>query len=124
MKHPNADCQRKQEEFLKSCPEEEREFHARLFRYGNAAYTYHQQACSTSEKRQREYYEEWLQGLTPDIATDMKTKGFEQCKKMLPFTRYMNERNDYGMRDWMKEHLSEEDYNYYIELNGGCHDDR
>lgn len=124
MKHPNTECQKKQEEFLKNCPEEEREFHARLFRYGNAAYAYHQQACSTNEKRQREYYEEWLQGLTPDIATDMKKKGFEQCKKMLPFTRYVNERNDYGMRDWMLEHLSEEDYSYYIELSNGHHDDR
>lgn len=124
MKHPNTECQRKQEEFLKNCPKEEREFHARLFRYGNAAYVYHQQACSINEKRQKEYYQEWLQGLPSDIATDMKAKGFEQCKGMLPFTRYVNERNDYGMRDWMKEHLSEEDYNYYIELNGKCHDDR
>lgn len=28
MKHPNSKCQKQQDDFLKQCPEEEREFHA------------------------------------------------------------------------------------------------
>lgn len=125
MKHPNPKCQRKQEEFLKNCPEEEREEHARFFRYGNAAYIYHQLADEPKNKDSLKlYYEEWLQGLPPKIAKEMKAKGFEYCKTSMPFTRYVNERTDNGMRDWMKEHLSEEDYNYYIELNNEQHDDK
>lgn len=125
MEHPNSECRKMQEEFLKNCPPEEREFHARLFRYGNAAYIYHQLVKAPSNKDSlKVYYEEWLQGLPPNIAEDMKKKGFEQCKSLFPFTRYVNERADIGMRDWMKEHLSEEDYNYYIGLNNGQHDNR
>ena len=47
----------------------------------------------------------------------MKILGFEACRTMLPFTRYVNERNDIGMRDWMKEHLSSSDFNYWQKLS-------
>lgn len=114
MKHPNPECQERQENFLKNCPEEEREFHARLFRYGNAAYIYHQMAKRPKNKQSLKlYYEEWLQGLPPNIARDMKAKGLEYCETTLPFSRYINERADIGMDAWMKEHLSEDDYSYY-----------
>ena len=113
MKHPNPIYQKSQEDFLKSCPEEEREYHARFFRMGNAMYIYHQQAAFTCEQRLREYYDEWLQGLPAPIAEDMKKRGGEQCKNILPFTRYVNERNDSGLRDWMREHLSQEDYDFF-----------
>lgn len=86
MNHPSKECQRKQEEFLKNCPEAEREFHSQHFRIANAAYVYHQQAVSTNERKQREYFDEWLQGLPSIIAKDMKEKGFELCKSMMPFT--------------------------------------
>ena len=32
---------------------------------------------------------------------------------MVPFTRYVNERTDIGMDEWMKDHLSSEDYKNY-----------
>jgi protoporphyrinogen oxidase len=51
--------------------------------------------------------------LPANIKKDMKLKGFEACKMMLPFTRYVNERQDIGMGEWMKHHLSAEDYEYY-----------
>jgi hypothetical protein len=47
----------------------------------------------------------------------MRMLGFEACKTMIPFTRYVNERNDIGMRDWMQEHLSPGDFNYWQELS-------
>jgi len=109
MKHPNNNIQKKQEAFLKNCPEEERAFHAALFRIGNAAYIYHQLGTGRIENLKL-YFEEWVQGLPPSISEDMKRQGFERCQSMLPFTRYVNERNDIGMDQWMKEHLSEEDY--------------
>lgn len=111
MKHPDPNCQKKQEEFLKNCPPEEREFHARFFRYGNAVYRFHQLANAPRNKDSLKlYYEEWLQGLPLNIAEDMEKKGFEQCKSITSFTRYVNERCDIGLDDWLKLNLSEEDY--------------
>lgn len=117
MKHPDSECQRKQEEFLKNCPPEDREFHARLFRYGNAVYRYHQLANAPSNKDSLKlYYEEWLQGLPDNIRIDMEKKGFEKCKSIVPFTRYVNERNDMGLDEWLKKHLSEDDYIAYKDM--------
>ena len=62
-------------------------------------------------------YKERLEGLPPNISRKMRTLGFEACKTMIPFTRYVNERNDIGMRDWLKEHLSASDFNYWQELS-------
>lgn len=47
----------------------------------------------------------------------MKQQGLAICKTALPFLRYVNEREGIGMDEWMKEHLSEEDYEYYISQN-------
>ena len=63
------------------------------------------------------YYKEWLEDLPPNISRHMRMLGFEACKTMIPFTRYVNERNDIGMRDWMQEHLSPSDFNYWQELS-------
>lgn len=115
MKHPNPKYQRKQEEFLKSCPVEHKEYFAANFRIGNAIYVYHEQAFSTSDKRLKEYYEEWLQGLPPKMAVEMKELGIEGCFTMYPFTRYVNERNDLGLRDWLREHLSTDDFDIYMQ---------
>jgi hypothetical protein len=113
MQHPDERFQKNQEEFLKRCPEKDREFHASIFRIGNAAYIYHHLAYNTNEKILKSYFQEWLEGLPPHIGDDMKRLGFEECRTHLPFTRYVNERNDIGMKEWMKENLSEEDYNFY-----------
>ena len=115
MKHPNPKYQRKQEEFLKSCPVEHKEYFAANFRIGNAIYVYHEQAFSTSDKGLKEYYEEWLQGLPPKMAVEMKELGIEGCFTMYPFTRYVNERNDLGLRDWLREHLSKDDFDTYMQ---------
>ena len=90
---------------------------ARDIRIGNASYIYHQQAVPIQENRLIMYYKEWLEGLPPNISRHMRMLGFEACKTMIPFTRYVNERNDIGMRDWMQEHLSPSDFNYWQELS-------
>lgn len=108
MKHPDEKCNLNQAEFLEKCPPELKEFHARLFRIGNATFCYHQLA-SNSEPTE-EYYFEWLEGLPKNIRKDMKAKGFEGCKGMLSFTRYVNERNDIGLDDFLKENLTIQDY--------------
>lgn len=118
MKHPILACQIEQEEFLKKCSESERDYFARNFRIGNAAYIYHQQAFSEKEEWLRIYYKEWLEGLPANLAVAMKKRGFDGCKSILPFLRYVNERKDSGLRDWMKEHLSDEDYMVYQKSAG------
>jgi len=118
MKHPLKKCRKSQEEFLQKCPKEEREFHAYMFRVGNASYIYHSLSTEEiNEETLRMYYDEWLSGLPENIAIDMKAKGFEACKTMVPFTRYINERTDIGMTDWMKEHLSEGDFKEWVKTN-------
>lgn len=112
-KHPNLSCQIKQEEFLKNCPESARESLASNFRIGNAIYIYNQQALSEKDEWLRFYYNEWLEGLPPNIAVDMRRHGFNFCKTVLPFLRYVNERKDLGLRDWLKKYLSEEDFVNY-----------
>jgi hypothetical protein len=109
MKHPDPKIQANQESFLKQCPDEQKEFHESLFRIGNAAYIYHQQA-GIGNNISEEYYQEWLDGLPDNIKKEMQKQGFEACKTILSFTRYVNERSDIGMDEWMKNHLSEEDF--------------
>jgi len=113
MKHPVKECQEKQAEFLSKCPEEEREYHAALFRIGNASYIYQQLADETSPEKLELYYYDWLETLPPNIREGMKKKGFEECMTTVPFTVYVNERNGIGMDEWMKKHLSKADYRRY-----------
>jgi hypothetical protein len=119
MKHPDPQLQRKQEDFLRTCPDTEREFHARIFRVGNAAFCYHQQASSAApnDETLKIYFAEWLAGLPDNIRQTMSGRGFEECKSILSFMRYVNERNDIGMSEWMKAHLSPEDYIFYQREN-------
>lgn len=93
MEHPNSKCRIAQAEYLSRLPEEERENKARDIRIGNASYIYHQQAVPIQENRLIMYYKEWLEGLPPNISRHMRMLGFEACKTMIPFTRYVNERN-------------------------------
>ncbi len=114
MKHPNPQINEYQRQFLEKCNPEIKDFHERLFRVGNATFVYHQKAYSKEIPKQ--YFNEWLEGLPEPIRTDMEKRGFEGCKTVLSFTRYVNERRDVGMNKWMKEHLSVEDFEYWNNL--------
>jgi hypothetical protein len=111
MKHPNKEQQDNQKKFLAKLPKDQREEHARLFRFGNASYIYHQEA-EELEPTETDF-EEWLTGLPENIRSDMRNRGFESCKSIISFTRYVMEKNDIGMDEWMKQHLSESDYKEY-----------
>lgn len=111
MKHPNKEQQDNQKKFLAKLPKDQREEHAQLFRFGNASYIYHQEA-EELEPTETDF-EEWLTGLPENIRSDMRNRGFESCKGIISFTRYVMEKNDIGMDEWMKQHLSESDYKEY-----------
>ena len=55
----------------------------------------------------------WLEGLPSNIRTAMEEKGFEGCKTALPFTRHVMERNNVGLNEWMKTHLSNDDFEWW-----------
>jgi uncharacterized protein with NAD-binding domain and iron-sulfur cluster len=114
MKHPDPQIQKNQKDFFSRCSGKDREFHALIFRLGNAAYIYHQLAFNASREFSEMCYSEWLEGLPPNISEAMKRKGFEGCKTILPLTRYVNERKDIGIDEWMKENLSENDFKEYL----------
>ena len=112
MKHPIEKMNRNQENFLNTLPEGERADNAQIFRIGNAAYCYHNQA-KDFEPTEKDF-QEWTDWLPEPIKTDMSNRGFENCKSVLSFSRYVNEKNDIGMELWMKEHLSKEDFEMYL----------
>tara|TARA_B100002049_G_scaffold236470_1_gene223274 strand:+ start:3638 stop:4009 length:372 start_codon:yes stop_codon:yes gene_type:complete len=114
MKHPNKKQRQNQENFLSQLPEEDREEHARLFRFGNASYIYYQEA-EDLEPTETDF-EEWLTGLPENMRDGMKERGFESCKSVLSFSRYVMEKNDIGMKEWMKNHLSEDDFKEWENL--------
>lgn len=114
MKHPNKKQRENQAKILAELPKEEREEHARLFRFANAAYTYHTQA-KTFNPTQTDF-EEWLTGLPEKVRNHMEIIGFGLCKDVISFQRYVLEKNDIGMDEWMKKNLSIDDYNEYCKL--------
>lgn len=111
MEHPNKEQRENQKKFLEQLPQEQREEHARLFRFGNAAYIYHRQ--SENQEPSEEDFKEWLEGLPKNIREDMEMQGFELCKGVFSFSRYVMEKNDIGMDEWMEQNLSIDDFKAY-----------
>ncbi|WP_268224323.1 hypothetical protein [Sinomicrobium oceani] len=116
MEHPNKEQRDNQAKMLEQLPKELREEHAQIFRLGNAAYIYHSLASEELEPTEEDF-EEWLEGLPDNVGTDMKARGFEECRGIFSFTRYVMEKNDIGMDQWMEQNLSEEDYRAYSEMH-------
>ncbi len=108
MEHPIRENRENQARFLEEIEEGQRPFHAQLFRLGNAAYIYH--ARSDEFEPTKIDFTEWLGGLPTNIRKDMEIKGFELCKGVLSFSRYVMEKNDIGMTEWMKQNLNEKDF--------------
>lgn len=113
VKHPLEKYNRHQEEFLNACPASQRRMHELLFSVGNITYRYHLEArnCEPTEID----FEEWLEGLSDNIRKDMKAQGFEKCKGVLSFTRYVMEKKDMGLDEYVKNNLGS-DYDEYLEL--------
>lgn len=108
VKHPDEECNVSQAAFIASCPPDQRRYHELLFSYGNSAYIYHRQARTFNPCLAD--YEEWLQGLPETLRLQMQQKGFEACKTVLPFTRYVMEKNDVGMTAFIRELMGEKDF--------------
>ncbi|WP_162055797.1 hypothetical protein [Pontibacter pamirensis] len=46
----------------------------------------------------------------------MAAKGFERCRTVLSFTRYVNEKNDVGQEEYVRGLMGEEEYEEYKAL--------
>ena len=114
VKHPLDACNRSQEKFVSDSPIAERLFHELLFSYGNASYRYY--SISRKINPSIEDYEEWLSGLDPVISVAMEEKGYEGCLTVLSFTRYVNEKNDIGMDEYVEGLMGEDDFANYLKI--------
>lgn len=121
IKHPDEQRNRSQEEFLANCPPDQRRFHELLFTHGNITYRYHQRSREFNPT-EREYHE-WLEGLPDNVRKGMQKMGFDrtaerQCKTVLSFTRYVMEKNDVGLDEYIRQHMDSDDYEEYISMIG------
>ena len=83
---------------------------AQLLRWGNATYCYyHHHDIPATEAD----YLEWLEGLPPRPQAVMRALGFEANKESLPLRRYVLEKNDVGLGDFLKVVLSAADWQAY-----------
>ena len=117
VKHPDDSRNRSQEDFLARCPDEDRRYHALMFTYGNIVYRYHQ--GSTELHLTEEDFQEWLEGLPDDVKPKMKKLGFHRCKSMLSFKRYVMEKNDIGLSEYVRRLMDEDDYQAYLRMVSG-----
>jgi hypothetical protein len=112
VKHPLEQYNTAQENFISNISDQDKEYHSLLFSYGNASYLYHHLPIESTF----EDYTEWLEGLNENMRKDMQTKGFEACKNILSFTRYVREKRDIGMEDFVIERMGTEEYSKFKEL--------
>lgn len=115
MKHPIDRYNQQQADTLAALPVDQRDYMARMFRIGNTAYRYHHRLASESTE---EDFAEFLEGLPQDsIRNTYRAEGFSEAVTSWPFRRYIQEKSDIGMGEFMRQHLSEDDYVFYIETS-------
>lgn len=118
VKHPVERCNAIQAAFLEQCPADQRRFHELFYTYANISYRYHEQTREFVPTLQD--YEEWLEGLPENIRKGMREKGFEGCKNVLSFTRYVLEKHDIGLEEYIKQNMDPVDYAEFRELVPGA----
>lgn len=60
----------------------------------------------------RENFELWILSLEEPMKSDFRKKGYELCKGVLNYRRFILEMSDIGMDEYLRYHLSSEDYEY------------
>lgn len=62
------------------------------------------------------YFEEYLEGLPHDgLRRAEKASGLDKAKNSFPFRRYVLERHDIGMDEFLRMNLNAEDYAFHVE---------
>lgn len=64
------------------------------------------------------YFDEYLAGLPHEgLRRRMQEDGVDKAKRSIPFLRYLLERHDMGMDEFMRQNLSAEDYAFHVECS-------
>ena len=77
-----------------------------------------QQAAESRSAREllEIYFEEYLAGLPHEgLRRTMQQEGIDKAKRSISFLRYLLERHDMGMDEFMRQNLSAEDYAFHLE---------
>jgi hypothetical protein len=117
VKHPEESCNAMQAAFLEQCPADQRRFHELLYTFGNITFRYHHQAREFAPTLQD--FEEWLEGLPENVRKHMQEEGFEACKGVLSFTRYVMEKHDIGLEEYIRQQMDPAEYAEYKQLVPG-----
>ena len=114
MTHPDPERNKAQAEFLAHCAPEDRRFHELMFMVGNATYRYHLAAKDLDPSEAD--WKEWIDGLNEPFKSGMIKEGFEKGKGILAFTRYVMEKHDFGLSDYLKENIDAKDLEEFNQL--------
>jgi hypothetical protein len=114
VKHADPKCNQQQEAFMTSCLEQHRRFHELLFTHGNIANRYHSKAYKFEPIEQD--WKEYLESCQPGFRKIMVDMGFEQGRRVLPFTRYVMEKKDVSMDEYVRRHMDPQDYAEYMAM--------
>ena len=115
--HPVPERNASQKRYLENCPPDQRRQHELMFSYGNATYRYHNGARKSGPTEHD--WAERLEGLAEPMRTASRGMGFDTCKTILSFTRYVMEKNDVGMDEYVRRLMGEADHAEYHAMPGG-----
>jgi hypothetical protein len=90
------------------------EMMSRQFRIGNVTFRYYK--LGTAFNPTVEEFNDWLEGLPPNIADAHREMGFEKSITSLPFRRFYMELHDIGLDEYLKKYLSDEDFDYHNQI--------
>ena len=110
-RHPDAGCHQAQTQLLhREENPAERARMAQTLRWGNAmaCYYHHHEATVTETD-----FLEWVAGLPASTQVTMRALGFEELRESLPLRRYVLEKNDISLSDFLKVMLSAADWQVY-----------
>ena len=116
VKHPEPSRNTAQEIIIRQFPEEERRFYELFFSYSNASRIYH---LETPEQEPTRYdFRQWLAKLSEPIRIAFEVSGFEECRLLPDFIRYIHEKRHLEEEEFICSLMDEENYQEYRALLG------
>ena len=83
----------------------------RLLRIGRITTGYYKQ-LNTQELTEKDF-KLWIESLEEPMRGVINKKGLEDCRGVLNFQRFILELQDKGLDEYLKNNLTEEDFNFY-----------
>ncbi|SDM72015.1 hypothetical protein SAMN05421823_1217 [Catalinimonas alkaloidigena] len=108
VKHPDPDCHQEQVALFALAPSHERARRALVFTLSNLKVRYLHRTVSY-DPTLKDYYA-WLAELSAPLRTHMSSLGWEGCQDQPTFQHFVQQRHDLTLDDYLRQHLSEEDY--------------